>query len=57
MPDDIKSLIWLTDLHIKFCGHQTRNDLYQSVNQAPGEIVVITDDLSAGTHPPRKLRF
>jgi predicted MPP superfamily phosphohydrolase len=50
MPDDIKSLIWLTDLHLEFCSHQTRHDLFHSVNQAAGEIVVITGDLSAGTH-------
>jgi predicted phosphodiesterase len=52
MPDDIKSLIWLTDLHLEFCSHQTRRDLYQSVNHAAGEIVVITGDLSTGTQRP-----
>jgi predicted phosphodiesterase len=50
MPDDIKNLIWLTDIHLEFCSHQTRHDLYQSINQAAGQIVVITGDLSAGTH-------
>ena len=50
MPDDIKSLIWLTDPHLEFCSHRTRNGLYQSINQAAGEIVVITGDLSAGAH-------
>jgi predicted MPP superfamily phosphohydrolase len=50
MSEDIKSLIWLSDLHLEFCSHQTRNALYQSINQAVGDIVVITGDLSAGTH-------
>ena len=50
MSDHIKSLIWLTDLHLEFCSHRTRNQLYQSINQAAGEIVVITGDLSAGPH-------
>ena len=50
MPDDIKSLIWLTDPHLEFCSHLTRNDLYRSINHAAGEIVVITGDLSAGPH-------
>ena len=50
MPDDIKSLTWLTDPHLEFCSHLTRNDLYRSINHAAGEIVVITGDLSAGPH-------
>ena len=50
MSEDIKSLIWLSDLHLEFCSHRTRNQLYQSINQAVGDIVVITGDLSAGTH-------
>ena len=50
MPNDNKSLIWLTDPHLEFCSHRTRSGLYQSVNQAAGEIVVITGDLSAGPH-------
>jgi predicted MPP superfamily phosphohydrolase len=50
MPDDIQRMIWLTDLHLEFCSHQTRHDLYRSINQASGEIVVITGDLSAGIH-------
>ena len=50
MSDHIKSLTWLTDLHLEFCSHRTRNQLYQSINQAAGEIVVITGDLSAGPH-------
>ena len=50
MPDDIKSLTWLTDPHLEFCSHLTRKDLYQSINHAAGEIVVITGDLSAGPH-------
>ena len=50
MPDDIKSLIWLTDPHLEFCSHQTRIRLYRSINQAPGDIVVITGDLSADAH-------
>jgi 3',5'-cyclic-AMP phosphodiesterase len=48
--DQIESLTWLTDLHLEFCSHRTRNQLYQAINQAPGEIVVITGDLSAGPH-------
>jgi predicted MPP superfamily phosphohydrolase len=48
--NDIESLTWLTDLHLEFCSHRTRNDLYQSINQAAGEIVVITGDISAGPH-------
>jgi predicted MPP superfamily phosphohydrolase len=48
--DQIESLTWLTDLHLEFCSHRTRNQLYQDINQAPGEIVVITGDLSAGPH-------
>jgi predicted MPP superfamily phosphohydrolase len=50
MPDDINSLIWLTDIHLEFFSHRTRHDLYRSINQAAGEIVVITGDLPAGTH-------
>jgi predicted MPP superfamily phosphohydrolase len=50
MPDDINSLIWLTDIHLEFCSHRRRHDLYRFINQAAGEIVVITGDLSAGTH-------
>jgi predicted MPP superfamily phosphohydrolase len=50
MSVDIKRLTWLTDIHLEFCSHQTRNALYQSINQAGGEIVVITGDLSAGLH-------
>ncbi len=50
MADDINSLIWLTDIHLEFCSHRRRHDLYRSINQAAGEIVVITGDLSAGTH-------
>ena len=50
MSDHINSLTWLTDLHLEFCGHRTRDQLYQSINQAAGEIVVITGDLSAGPH-------
>jgi hypothetical protein len=42
MSNDIKSLTWLTDIHVEFCRHLTRNALYQSINQAAGEIVVIT---------------
>jgi len=48
--DQIESLTWLTDLHLEFCSHQTRNLLYQAINEAAGEIVVITGDLSAGRH-------
>ena len=50
MPDEIKSLTWLTDIHLEFCSHLTRNELYRSINDAAGEIVVITGDLSAGPH-------
>jgi predicted MPP superfamily phosphohydrolase len=50
MSDHINSLTWLTDLHLEFCSHRTRNQLYQSINLAAGEIVVITGDLSAGPH-------
>ena len=50
MPDDITSFIWLTDIHLEFCSHRKRNALYQSINQAVGEIVVLTGDLSAGAH-------
>ena len=48
--DQINSLTWLTDLHLEFCSHRTRSHLYQAINQAAGEIVVITGDLSAGPH-------
>jgi hypothetical protein len=24
MPDDINSLIWLTDIHLEFCSHRRR---------------------------------
>ena len=50
MPDKNESLIWLTDPHLEFCSHQVRIRLYQSINQAAGETVVITGDLSAGAH-------
>jgi predicted MPP superfamily phosphohydrolase len=48
--NDIESLTWLSDPHLEFCSHRTRNDLYRSINQAAGEIVVITGDISAGPH-------
>ena len=48
--NDIESLTWLSDPHLEFCRHRTRNDLYRSINQAAGEIVVITGDISAGPH-------
>jgi predicted MPP superfamily phosphohydrolase len=48
--NDIETLTWLTDPHLEFCSHRTRNDLYRSINQAAGEIVVITGDISAGPH-------
>src|SRR6516225_7777616 len=48
--DPINSLTWLTDLHLEFCSHRTRNQLYHAINHAAGEIVVITGDLSAGPH-------
>jgi predicted MPP superfamily phosphohydrolase len=48
--NDIESFTWLTDPHLEFCSHRTRHDLYQSINQAAGEIVVITGDISAGPH-------
>jgi len=50
MSDHVESLTWLTDLHLEFCGYRTRHQLYDSINQAPGEIVIITGDLSAGSH-------
>ncbi len=50
MSDYIKSVAWLTDLHLEFCSHRTRNHLYRSINQTAGEIVIITGDLSAGPH-------
>ncbi len=50
MPEKITSLTWLTDIHLEFCSHRTRNSLYQSINEAAGETVVITGDLSAGAH-------
>jgi predicted MPP superfamily phosphohydrolase len=48
--NDIESLTWLSDPHLEFCSHRTRKDLYRSINQAAGEIVVITGDISAGPH-------
>jgi 3',5'-cyclic-AMP phosphodiesterase len=50
MSDHVESLIWLTDPHLEFCSHRTRQLLYRSINQANGEIVIITGDLSAGSH-------
>jgi predicted MPP superfamily phosphohydrolase len=50
MPDHVASLTWLTDPHLEFCGPRTRHQLYDSLNQAAGEIVIITGDLSAGPH-------
>lgn len=50
MSDHVESLIWLTDPHLEFCSHRTRQLLYRSINQATGEIVIITGDLSAGSH-------
>jgi len=50
MSDNVESLTWLTDPHLEFCSHQTRRRLYHSINQAAGEIVIITGDLSAGSH-------
>src|SRR5260370_37778614 len=50
MSNHVESLTWLTDLHLEFCSHRTRDRFYHSINQAPGEIVVITGDLSAGPH-------
>ena len=46
----LESFTWLTDPHLEFCSHRIRHDLYQSINQAAGEIVVITGDISAGPH-------
>jgi predicted MPP superfamily phosphohydrolase len=46
----VESLTWLSDLHLEFCSHRTRDRFYHSINQAPGEIVIITGDLSAGPH-------
>jgi predicted phosphodiesterase len=50
MSDHVESLTWLTDPHLEFCSHRTRHLLYHSINQAAGEIVIITGDLSAGSH-------
>jgi DNA-binding protein HU-beta len=50
MSNHVESLTWLTDLHLEFCSHRTRDRFYHSINQAPGEIVIITGDLSAGPH-------
>ena len=50
MSNQVESLTWLTDLHLEFCSHRTRDRFYHSINQAPGEIVIITGDLSAGPH-------
>ena len=50
MSDHVESLIWLTDPHLEFCSHRTRQLLYRSINQATGEIVIITGDISAGSH-------
>ena len=50
MSNHLESLTWLTDLHLEFCSHRTRDRFYHSINQAPGEIVIITGDLSAGPH-------
>jgi predicted MPP superfamily phosphohydrolase len=50
MCNHVESLTWLTDLHLEFCSHRTRDRFYHSINQAPGEIVIITGDLSAGPH-------
>jgi len=50
MSDNVESLTWLTDPHLEFCGYRTRHQLYDSINQAAGEIVLITGDLSAGSH-------
>jgi 3',5'-cyclic-AMP phosphodiesterase len=50
MSGHVESLIWLSDLHLEFCSHRTRYQLYLSINQAVGEIVTITGDLSAGSH-------
>src|SRR6516225_3861508 len=50
MSENVKSLTWLTDPHLEFCSHRTRYQLYHSINQAAGEIVIITGDLSAGSH-------
>ena len=50
MSNHVESLAWLTDLHLEFCSHRTRDRFYHSINQAPGEIVIITGDLSAGPH-------
>src|SRR5271165_2912220 len=50
MSNHIESLSWLTDLHLEFCSHRTRDRFYHSINQAPGESVIITGDLSAGPH-------
>ena len=50
MSDHVESLTWLTDPHLELCGYRARHQLYDSINQAPGEIVIITGDLSAGSH-------
>jgi predicted MPP superfamily phosphohydrolase len=50
MSDNVESLTWLTDPHLELCSYQTRHQLYDSINQAAGEIVIITGDLSAGSH-------
>ena len=50
MSDNVESLTWLTDPHLEFCSHRTRRQLYHSINHAAGEIVIITGDLSAGSH-------
>ena len=50
MSDNVESLTWLTDPHLEFCGYRTRHQLYDSINQEAGEIVLITGDLSAGSH-------
>jgi predicted MPP superfamily phosphohydrolase len=50
MSNHVESLTWLTDLHLELCSHRTRDRFYHSINQAPGEIVIITGDLSAGPH-------
>jgi len=46
----MKKIIWLSDLHLDQARDNVRQDFYHRLSKAPGEVVVITGDISNSRH-------
>jgi len=46
----MKQILWLSDLHLDGVSDDKRQKFYHRLSNAPGEVVVITGDISDGRH-------